>query len=58
MILLMPLTGAAIAAASGSLGGALADVGINNRFMRDAAQSLQSGNAALFLLVRSSGYDN
>ena len=39
-------------AVSGALGGALADVGINDRFMRDAAQSLQSGNAALFLLVR------
>src|ERR1700758_3626905 len=52
MIFLMPLAGAAIGAASGALGGALSDVGINDRFMRDAAQSLQSGNAALFLLVR------
>src|SRR5215472_16870299 len=52
LIFLMPLAGAAIGAASGALGGALADVGINDRFMRDAAQSLQSGNAALFLLVR------
>jgi uncharacterized membrane protein len=52
MIFLMPLAGAAIGAASGALGGTLADVGINDRFMRDAAESLQSGNAALFLLVR------
>jgi uncharacterized membrane protein len=52
MIFLMPLAGAAIGAASGALGGALADVGINDRFMRDAAQSLQSGNAVLFLLIR------
>ena len=52
MIFLMPLAGAAIGAASGALGGKLADVGINDRFMRDAAQSLQAGNAALFLLVR------
>jgi len=52
MIFLMPLAGAAIGAASGALGGALADIGINDRFMRDSAQSLQSGNAALFLLVR------
>ena len=52
LIFLMPLAGAAIGAASGALGGALADVGINDRFMRDAGQSLQSGNAALFLLVR------
>jgi uncharacterized membrane protein len=52
LIFLMPLAGAAIGAASGALGGALADVGIDDKFMKDAAQSLQSGNAALFLLIR------
>jgi len=31
---------------------ALADVGINDQCMKDVAQSLQSGNAALFLLIR------
>jgi uncharacterized membrane protein len=51
-IFLMPLAGAAIGAASGALGGALTDVGINDRFMKDAAQSLQSGQATLFLLIR------
>jgi hypothetical protein len=52
MIFLIPLAGAAISAASGALGGALTDVGINDQFMKDAAQHLQSGNAALFLLIR------
>src|SRR5580700_2514217 len=52
MLFLMPLAGAAIGAASGALGGALTDVGINDRFMKNAAQHLQSGNAALFLLIR------
>ena len=52
MLFLVPLAGAAIGAASGAISGALADVGINDRFMKDAAQSLQSGNAALFLLIR------
>src|SRR5712691_2142555 len=52
LIFLMPLAGAAIGAASGALGGALSDVGINDQFMKDAAQSLQTGNAALFLLIR------
>ena len=52
MIFLMPLAGAAIGAASGALGGALSDVGINDQFMKDAAQHLQSGNAALFVLIR------
>jgi len=30
----------------------LADLGINDDFMRQAARTLQSGNAALFLLIR------
>ena len=51
-IFLMPLAGAAIGAASGALGGALTDVGIEDRFMKEAAQHLQAGNAALFLLIR------
>jgi len=52
MIFLMPLAGAALGAAGGALGGVLTDVGINDQFMMDAAQTLQSGNAALFLLIR------
>src|SRR6516225_3611108 len=52
ILFLMPLAGAALGAGAGALGGALTDAGINDRFMRDAAQTLQSGNAALFLLIR------
>lgn len=52
LIFLMPLAGAAVGAASGALGGKLTDLGINDAFMRDAAKTLQSGNAALFLLIR------
>jgi uncharacterized membrane protein len=52
MIFLMPLAGTALGAAAGALGGALTDVGIEDRFMKQAAQTLESGNAALFLLVR------
>src|ERR1700719_791325 len=47
MLFLMPLAGAAIGAAARALGGALTDVGINDQFMNDAVQHLQSGNAAL-----------
>jgi uncharacterized membrane protein len=32
--------------------GRLTDVGINDNFMKEVAQSLESGEAALFLLVR------
>src|SRR5260370_19269664 len=51
MIFLMPLAGAAIGAASGAIGGRLTDVGINDNFMKDIAQSLQAGNPALLLLI-------
>jgi len=52
LIFLMPIVGAAVGAASGAIGGALTDVGINDRFMKDVTPTLQSGNAALFLLIR------
>ena len=52
LIFLMPLVGAAIGAASGAVGGYLTDVGVNDKFMKEVAQSLQEGNAALFLLIR------
>ncbi len=52
LVLLMPLVGAAIGAASGALGGKLADLGINDAFMKDVAKTLESGQAALFLLIR------
>jgi uncharacterized membrane protein len=52
LLFMIPLAGAAIGAASGALGGNLADLGINDEFMRQVARTLQSGNAALFLLIR------
>jgi len=52
LLFMIPLAGAAIGAASGALRGRLADLGINDDFMKQAARTLQSGNAALFLLIR------
>jgi uncharacterized membrane protein len=52
LIFLMPLVGAAMGAASGALGGALTDIGINDKWMKDTADAIQPGTAALFLLVR------
>jgi uncharacterized membrane protein len=52
LLFAMPLAGAAFGAAGGALGGRLSGFGIDDDFMREAAQTLQSGNAALFLLVR------
>jgi uncharacterized membrane protein len=52
MLFLMPLAGTALGAAAGALGGALTDVGIDDSFMKDVAQTLHAGDAALFLLIR------
>jgi uncharacterized membrane protein len=52
LLFLNPLAGAALGAAGGALGGKLTDLGINDGFMREAAMTLRSGNAALFLLIR------
>jgi len=52
LIFLMPLAGAALGAASGTLGGYLTDVGINDKWMKETAAAIQPGAAALFVLVR------
>jgi len=52
LLFLNPLAGAAIGAASGALSGKLTDLGINDKFMKEVASSLESGKAALFLLIR------
>lgn len=52
LLFMMPLVGAAVGAASGALGGRMTDVGINDNFMKEVGTTLQSGNAALFLLIR------
>src|SRR5438552_12379238 len=40
LVFLMPVAGAALGAAAGALSGKLADVGINDKFMTDAAAAL------------------
>ncbi len=52
LLFMMPFAGAAVGAASGALRGKFTDIGISNDFMRDVSGALQSGNAALFLLIR------
>lgn len=52
LLFMMPLASAASEAA-GAFGGRLIDLGINDDFMKQAARTVQSGNAALFLLIRN-----
>jgi len=53
LLFLNPLLGAAVGASVGAASGALTDVGINNNFMKELAESLHPGSSALFVLVRS-----
>jgi uncharacterized membrane protein len=53
VLFLNPIIGVAIGAASGALGGALTDFGIDDKFMKGLAESIQPGNAALFVLVKN-----
>ena len=57
MLFLNPLLGAAVGAGSGALSGKLADIGINDRFMKDLGTTLTSGSSALFVLVRKATPD-
>ena len=57
MLFLNPLAGFAIGAGSGALSGKLADIGINDKFMKDLGATLTSETAALFVLVRKSTPD-
>ena len=57
MIFFNPLLGAAVGAASGALSGALTDYGIDDGFMKDVADVLQPGQAALFMMMRRDASD-
>jgi uncharacterized membrane protein len=52
VLFLNPLLGAVLGAAGGALGGALTDFGINDQFMKELAESIHPGDAALFVLIR------
>jgi len=54
LIFLNPLLGMAVGGIAGAVSGALSDVGINDRFMKELADGLQPGGSALFVLIRRS----
>jgi len=49
---LMPLVGAALGAAPGTLSGYLTDIGMDDKWMKKTAAAIQPGSAAVFVLVR------
>ena len=57
LIFFVPLLGMAVGAATGAATGALADVGVDDNFMKDLGTKLQPGGAAVIVLVHRSTPD-
>jgi uncharacterized membrane protein len=57
LLFFVPVFGLAVGAATGALAGKLTDVGIDDRFIKDVAHTLEPGTAAIFALVRRSTPD-
>lgn len=52
LIFMMPLIGLAAGAAAGAVSGALTDVGIDDKFMKNLAETMKNNSSVLFVLVR------
>ena len=57
LIFLNPLLGMAVGATAGAVSGALTDVGINDNFIKELAETLKPGSSTLFVLVRKATPD-
>jgi uncharacterized membrane protein len=53
LLFMLPLPGPAAAAGTAAISSRLTVLGIGDDFIRQAARTLRSGNAALFLLIRN-----
>ena len=50
LIFLMPFVGAMIGAATGAISGSFADIGIDDKFIKEVQQKVVPGTSALFLM--------
>ena len=57
LIFFVPLFGMAVGAATGAAAGKASDYGVDDNFMKDLADKLPNGGAAVFVLVRSANRD-
>lgn len=57
LIFFVPLLGMAVGAAMGALSGSMADVGIDDDFIREVQQQVTPGTSALFVMTSSAVVD-
>src|SRR5215467_13229753 len=57
LIFLNPLLGMAVGATAGAVSGALTDLGIDDKFMKELAATMTPGSSVLFVLVRKATPD-
>jgi uncharacterized membrane protein len=53
LLFFAPWLGMAIGAVAGAAGGALADIGVDDKFIKQVGSTIEPGHSALFLLVES-----
>ena len=57
LLFFVPLLGMAVGAAMGALSGSLADVGINDQFIKDVRSKVTPGTSALFVMTSDAVLD-
>jgi uncharacterized membrane protein len=57
LLFFIPLAGALLGAGMGAIFGRLADIGIDDKFIKEVGQQITPGTSALFLYVRESTTD-
>jgi len=57
LIFFNPLLGWAVGALAGAVSGALADIGIDDNFIREVGSTIEPGTSAIFVLVRKATPD-
>lgn len=57
LIVLNPLLGAALGATAGAISAKFTDIGLDNKMMKEVAESFKPGTSALFVLIRRATAD-
>ena len=57
MLFLAPWLGLAVGAVTGAISGKFTDIGVDDKFIKEVAETIEPGHSALFLLVREATPD-